>query len=350
MASDDAILQLDAVSRSFGRVRAVDRLSESFARGEYFCILGPSGCGKTTLLRLIAGFETPDAGAIRLQGRDVATVPPEKRDVNVVFQSYALFPHLSVRDNIGFGLRMRGTPRGEIAQRVDETIRLVQLEREAARMPAQLSGGQQQRVALARALVNRPAVLLLDEPLSALDQSLRQAMQEELRRIQRETRVTFLHITHDQHEALALADRIAVMRHGRFLQVDSPARIYREPATAFVAAFVGATNLVPAQVLDHTTARVGVVDVVTAPHTYAAGSDALLAVRPEAVRIGHGPLTGIVRSVAFAGAVHEVTLELTGGAALRVHLPAQASAPAVGDVVSAAFAGDAPRLLEPDPA
>jgi spermidine/putrescine transport system ATP-binding protein len=241
--SDGVVLELAGVTKQFGSVTAVDRLSERFAGGEYFCILGPSGCGKTTLLRLVAGFETPDTGTIRLHGVELTAVPPERRDVNVVFQQYALFPHLSVSDNIAFGLRMKKLPRAEVVGRVREALLLVHLDQEKDRLPAQLSGGQQQRVALARALVNRPAVLLLDEPLSALDFAMRSRMQEELRRIQRETGVTFLHITHDQSEALSLADRVAVMREGRFLQVGSPRDVYLRPASRFVASFVGAANL-----------------------------------------------------------------------------------------------------------
>jgi ABC-type Fe3+/spermidine/putrescine transport system ATPase subunit len=235
----EVVLELDRVTKRFGRVTAVDDVSERFVRGEYCCILGPSGCGKTTLLRLIAGFEQPDAGAIRMHGADVARVPPEKRDVNVVFQSYALFPHLSVRENVAFGLRMRKLARAESADRVRDALALVHLTAEAERLPRQLSGGQQQRVALARALVNRPSVLLLDEPLSALDMTLRRRMQDELRRIQRETGVTFLHITHDQAEALSMADRVVVLVEGRILQDAPPEEVYFRPATPQAARLLG---------------------------------------------------------------------------------------------------------------
>jgi ABC-type Fe3+/spermidine/putrescine transport system ATPase subunit len=247
--SDEPLLELDKLTKRFGAVVAVNGLSERLTRGEYFCLLGPSGCGKTTLLRLIGGFESPDSGAIRLHGRDVSGIPPERRDVNVVFQNYALFPHLSVAQNIGFGLRMKRVGRDEIRDRVAGAVRLVRLEKEAERFPREISGGQQQRVALARALVNRPALLLLDEPLSALDPSLRQLMQAELRRVQRETGVTFLHITHDQDEALSLADRIGVMRAGKFEQVGTPRELYERPMSRFVASFVGASNLLEGRVV-----------------------------------------------------------------------------------------------------
>ena len=342
------VLTLDAVSRSFGAVTAVDRLSARFGRGEYFCILGPSGCGKTTLLRLVAGFDAPDSGTIRLHGADVAAVPPEKRDVNVVFQSYALFPHLDVTDNIGFGLRMRGTPRAEARERVDAVIRLVHLEAEARRMPRQLSGGQQQRVALARALVNRPAVLLLDEPLSALDQSLRQRMQAELRRIQRETGVTFLHITHDQHEALSLADRVAVMRRGSFLQVAPPADIYHRPDSAFVASFVGATNLVPVRVLDSATVRLRDDSVLTVPAHDVDAGEALLAVRPEHVRLGEHGIRGRVIALSFTGAALECAVDIGGDVVIRASLPSNVAPPSEGSAVGVAFDNAAVRVLALD--
>jgi spermidine/putrescine ABC transporter ATP-binding subunit len=323
------VLRLDGVTRTFGSVTAVDDLSERFGRGEYFCILGPSGCGKTTLLRMIAGFERPDSGRIDLLGVDVSATPPERRDVNVVFQNYALFPHLSVRDNIAFGLRMKRLDRREVDDRVRGVIALAHLEAEATRLPRQLSGGQQQRVALARALVNRPAVLLLDEPLSALDQSLRQHMQAELRRIQRETRVTFIHITHDQAEALSLADRIAVMRHGRFEQVGPPRTIYRSPASAFVASFVGATNLLEGRVAGPGTVQLDagpVLPVPALPAGAAAGTAVTLAVRPETLKPagdddtgeGAGRLAGRIEQIAFLGAAVEYRVRLDAGTALRV--------------------------------
>jgi spermidine/putrescine transport system ATP-binding protein len=356
--SDDPVLVLDAVTRTFGSVVAVDGLSERFRRGEYFCVLGPSGCGKTTLLRLIAGFEVPDTGEIRLLGRSVAGVPPERRDVNVVFQSYALFPHLSVRDNIGFGLRMKRLGRAQIRERVDDAVRLVHLEAEADRLPRQLSGGQQQRVALARALVNRPAVLLLDEPLSALDASLRQRMQDELRALQRQTGVTFIHITHDQAEALSLADRVAVMRAGRFEQVASPHDVYLAPATAFVARFVGATNLLSARLADERTAMIGGAALrLPQPVPFArAGDSVVLAVRPERVRLGAADaelvLRGRVVQTVFAGATHECVLDLDGlQHPLRLLLPPDAEpVPANGQSVVVGIAAADVVVLPPEPA
>jgi ABC-type Fe3+/spermidine/putrescine transport system ATPase subunit len=337
----ETVLELRSVTRRFGSVIAVDGLSETLRRGEYFCILGPSGCGKTTLLRLIAGFDTPDSGSILLHGSDVAETPPERRDVNVVFQSYALFPHLTVRENIGFGLRMKKISRAEIARRVGDAIALVHLEAETDRLPRQLSGGQQQRVALARAVVNRPAVLLLDEPLSALDQSLRIRMQAELRTIQRETGIAFLHITHDQMEALSIADRVAVMRAGRFEQVAPPQQIYRQPATRFVAEFVGGTNLIPAR--GDTPDTVILTDGVrvTGLHPSAFSGDVLLALRPETLTLvapEDGLLRGRVVSTAFTGHAVEYTIVTASAHTLRVRTAAGTSElPAEGDEVGIAL-------------
>ncbi|MGH7518493.1 MAG: ABC transporter ATP-binding protein [Gemmatimonadales bacterium] len=242
-----AAVQLEEVSKSYGPVQAVDRVSLQIGEGEFFSILGPSGCGKTTLLRLIAGFETPDAGAgrVRLFGEVVDQRRPYERQVGMVFQSYALFPHLSVQRNIAFGLEERRRPRAEIAHRVGAALELVRLDpaRFAARMPAQLSGGQRQRVALARALVLEPRVLLLDEPLGALDLKLRKEMQVELRVLNRTLGTTFVYVTHDQEEALTMSDRIAVMDHARIMQLGTPAAVYERPRTAFVATFIGDANL-----------------------------------------------------------------------------------------------------------
>jgi ABC-type Fe3+/spermidine/putrescine transport system ATPase subunit len=232
------------VAKRFGDVVAVDDLDLEVRAGEFLCLLGPSGCGKTTTLRLIGGFERPDEGEILIGGRDVHALPPYKRDVNTVFQSYALFPHLSVLDNVGYGLKQSGTPRRERRQRAKELLELVRLPEVANRKPRQLSGGQQQRVALARALANRPRVLLLDEPLGALDLKLRKEMQVFLKRLQHELGVTFVHVTHDQEEALALADRVAVMNRGRIEQLGTPREIYDDPATRFVADFIGETNFI----------------------------------------------------------------------------------------------------------
>jgi spermidine/putrescine ABC transporter ATP-binding subunit len=356
---NDSILELRAVTKRFGSVTAVDALSERLRRGEYYCILGPSGCGKTTLLRLVAGFETPDAGTILLHGRDTAGVPPERRDTNVVFQNYALFPHLTVRENIAFGLRMKRLPGAGIAARVNEIIALVHLEAEADRLPRQLSGGQQQRVALARALVNQPAVLLLDEPLSALDESLRQQMQEELRAIQRDTGVTFLHITHDQAEALSLADRVAVMRAGRFEQVAPPRVLYRAPATRFVAEFVGSTNLLPARLASADTVIIGNgvrIGPLAVPAAATPGDNVLLALRPESLAFGAPDsvqLRGRVTHAAFAGAAIDYMIRLDSHDAeaplLRVRVPADAAdLPAEGTVAGVRIDASTTVVLLPD--
>ncbi len=242
-ADGDDVVVLDRVVKSFGGVAAVDRLSLVIHRGEFFSMLGPSGCGKTTTLRLIGGFESPDEGMVRLNGQDVTDLPAYKRNVNTVFQSYGLFPHLSVFDNVAFGLRRRKVEAKEVERRVNEALELVNLAGYGKRRKAQLSGGQQQRVALARALVNRPQVLLLDEPLGALDLKLRKQMQLELKRIQKDVGITFVFVTHDQEEAMTISDRIAVMNKGRIEQLGPPEEVYERPATEFVAEFLGASNL-----------------------------------------------------------------------------------------------------------
>ena len=235
-------LTFQEVSKSFGDVRAVDGVSFQVERGEFYSLLGPSGCGKTTTLRLIAGFEMPDSGTILLEGGDVTKVPPNHRKVNTVFQQYALFPHLSVEDNVAYGLKQAKVPKSELETRLDESLRRVRLEELRKRRPRELSGGQQQRVALARALINEPTVLLLDEPLAALDLKLRKAMQQELKKLQERVGVTFIYVTHDQEEALTLSDRIAVMNDGHILQEGTPHEIYERPRTRFVADFIGQTN------------------------------------------------------------------------------------------------------------
>ncbi len=245
------VIDLEHVTKRFGSFVAVHEAHFTIGKGEFFSMLGPSGCGKTTTLRMIAGFEQPTSGRILLEGKDVSRVPPYHRNVNTVFQHYALFPHMSVRDNIAFGPRSQGLPKAEIAKRVGEMLEVVRLSAMADRRPGQLSGGQQQRVALARALVNYPSALLLDEPLGALDLKLRQAMQIELKRIQRELDITFIYVTHDQEEALTMSDRIAVMYEGRVDQLGTPREIYDEPETHFVATFIGVANLLPAKVVGH---------------------------------------------------------------------------------------------------
>src|ERR1700736_5800909 len=241
IAADE--VRLEGLRKTFGDVVAVAGVDLEVREGEFFSLLGPSGCGKTTCLRMIAGFEEPTSGRIVLHGRDVAGLPAYERDVNTVFQDYALFPHMSVRDNVEYGLLVKGINRGERRQRVMEALRMMRLESCAGRKPAELSGGQRQRVALARAIVNQPRVLLLDEPLGALDLKLRQAMQIELKSIQERLSMTFIYVTHDQEEALTMSDRMAVMNQGRVEQVGSPAEVYERPATGFVAGFVGASNV-----------------------------------------------------------------------------------------------------------
>lgn len=242
-------LTIENVSKSFGALRAVDGVSLSISKGEVFSLLGPSGCGKTTLLRMLAGFETPDTGRLLLNGKDITALPPERRPVNTVFQNYALFPHLSVWENIAFGLRMARKSKAEIKESVERMLELIRLRDHARKRPAQLSGGQKQRVAIARALVNEPLVLLLDEPLAALDLKLRQHMISELTAIHEEVGTTFVYVTHDQGEAISLSHHIAVLHEGRVQQVDAPARLYEAPANAFVAGFIGDANLLPAVML-----------------------------------------------------------------------------------------------------
>jgi putative spermidine/putrescine transport system ATP-binding protein len=298
------------VSRHFGEVRAVDDVSLDIVDGEFFTMLGPSGSGKTTCLRLIAGFEQPTAGSIQLHGVEAAGMPPYERDVNTVFQDYALFPHMKVWENVAYGLMIRKVPKGERRRRAEEMLELVQLRGLVERRPAQLSGGQRQRVALARALVNHPRVLLLDEPLGALDLKLRQQMQIELKTIQQQVGITFIYVTHDQEEALTMSDRIAVFNLGKVEQVGTPAEVYEHPATAFVAGFVGVSNL-----LDGPAAQ-----AVT-------GSTASFAVRPEKIRIvapdapvpaGNCTSLGRIRDVVYLGMHTRYHVALDGGGELTV--------------------------------
>jgi putative spermidine/putrescine transport system ATP-binding protein len=261
-------VQFTGVSRYFGEVRAVDQVSFDIPDGEFFSLLGPSGSGKTTCLRMIAGFDLPTAGQIKLFGQEVTTLPPYERDVNTVFQDYALFPHMTVGENIGYGLMVKKVPKAERDKRVGEMLALVRLPGLERRKPSQLSGGQRQRVALARALINRPRVLLLDEPLGALDLKLRQQMQVELKAIQHEVGITFVFVTHDQEEALTMSDRIAVFNHGRIEQIGSPIELYEHPATAFVASFVGTSNIFEAELAQAIT-----------------GSPQSFSVRPEKIHL-----------------------------------------------------------------
>jgi len=294
---DEWVVRLETVSKAFGRVRAVDAVSLQVGRGEFVSLLGPSGCGKTTTLRLIAGFEFPDSGRVLISGRDMAEVPAFRRPVNTVFQSYALFPHLTVFDNVAFGLRRRGVAKDEIHRRVPEFLNLVRLSEFGARYPSQLSGGQQQRVALARALVNRPDVLLLDEPLGALDLKLRKQMQVELKHLQRELGISFIYVTHDQEEALALSDRIAVMEAGQVLQFERGRSIYEGPRSRFVADFIGEANILegivetPGQPLAVIVANQRIRAQSLHADALQPGAPITLAIRPERISVSLQPPT-----------------------------------------------------------
>jgi len=285
-------VRLRGLTKSFGDNTVVQPLDLDIEQGEFFSILGPSGCGKTTLMRMITGFETPTGGSVELDGNVVDRVPTRDRDLNMLFQSYALFPHLSVYENVAFELRVRRTAKAELDRRVRDALELVRLADFGSRKPAELSGGQRQRVALARAVVGRPAVVLLDEPLGALDQQLRKEMQLELKRMQREVGITFIYVTHDQEEALTMSDRIAVMSAGRVLQVATPTEIYEEPATKFVASFIGSCNLIPVQITDG-TAVAAIGPVPHRPTALPDSTDAVLAVRPERVRVDAASAPGL---------------------------------------------------------
>ncbi len=347
---DGAFLRMASVTKNFGEVRAVDQVSLDVARGEIFALLGSSGCGKSTLLRILAGFEAPTSGRVLLGGTDLAGLPPYERPVNMMFQSYALFPHLTVWDNIAFGLRRDGMARAAMAARVDEMLRLVQMPQFANRKPHQLSGGQQQRVALARSLAKRPQLLLLDEPLGALDRKLREATQIELVNIIREVGVTCVMVTHDQEEAMTMASRIAVMSEGRLLQVGSPAEVYETPSTRFVADFIGNVNLMDGTVTRDVAGQVeircaDVTHLLGAEVTGRAGQAVTVAVRPEKIRLSTGQrdadarnqVRGVVRALSYFGDATLYHLTLPSGADLKVHVENQSrqrtGAPAPGDAV-----------------
>ena len=303
-------IRFDKVSRLFGEVKAVDNASLEIQDGEFFSMLGPSGSGKTTCLRMIAGFDRPTYGSIYLYGQDVSGLPPYERDVNTVFQDYALFPHMTINENIAYGLMVKGVSKAERLKRVDEMLDLVRLPGFGHRKPSQLSGGQRQRVALARALINHPKVLLLDEPLGALDLKLRQQMQVELKAIQKRVGITFIFVTHDQEEALTMSDRIAVFNEGKIEQVGTPAEIYERPASPFVAGFVGTSNLVSGEVAKRIT-----------------GSEQMFSIRPEKIQLGsvNGKsdssmisIDGVVRDVVYLGLFTRYLVEIEGGSDLVV--------------------------------
>ena len=306
----NSAIRFDKVSRHFGDVKAVDAVDLEIHDGEFFSMLGPSGSGKTTCLRMIAGFDRPTSGSIHLYGQEVSDLPPYDRDVNTVFQDYALFPHMTVGDNVAYGLMIKRVPKAERAKRVDEMLDLVQLAGFAARKPSQLSGGQRQRVALARALINHPKVLLLDEPLGALDLKLRQQMQVELKSIQKRVGITFIFVTHDQEEALTMSDRIAVFNQGKIEQIGSPSDVYERPASSFVAGFVGTSNLVSGEVAKRIT-----------------GSDKKFSIRPEKIHLGSASdvltetmykANGTVRDVIYLGLYTRYLVSLDDGGDLVV--------------------------------
>jgi spermidine/putrescine transport system ATP-binding protein len=324
-------VELRGVTKRFDSLAAVDDLSLELDRGEFFTLLGPSGCGKTTTLRMIAGFERPTAGEIRIAGADVAQLPPHKRPTNTVFQSYALFPHLSVEANVGFGLKRKKVGKEEIRERVAAELERVGLASHANRKPAQLSGGMQQRVALARALVNLPKVLLLDEPLGALDLKLRKELQVELKRIQREVGITFVYVTHDQEEALTMSDRIAVMNRGRVEQVATPEEVYDRPTTTFVAGFIGVSNLMPATVAGSNEVELDQGETIsTTTNGFATGERCHAVVRPEKLRVelgedgggsGQTRVEGIVVSSLYLGTATQIEVDLGEGTRMTVLVP-----------------------------
>ncbi|MBV9521313.1 MAG: ABC transporter ATP-binding protein [Alphaproteobacteria bacterium] len=333
-----------------GAVRALGGVSVAIGANEFFTLLGPSGCGKTTLLRLIAGFETQDAGTIAVHGQNLDGLPPFRRPVNTVFQSYAVFPHLTVAQNVAFGLEMQRRRRPEIARRVAEMLALVKLEGMETRKPAQLSGGQQQRVALARALATAPRVLLLDEPLSALDLKLRTGMQLELKRLQAEVGITFVFVTHDQREALTMSDRIAVMNHGKILQIGTPEDVYERPTARFVADFIGETNLIAAIRIGERRFRLASGEVVDTAETGPPEGRVTLAIRPERASLappGAG-LAGTVEHIVYEGTDTTYHVLLAGGLRLRLREQNRESARprvAAGEAVAVALPAAAIRIL-----
>jgi spermidine/putrescine transport system ATP-binding protein len=329
----EVAVRLVDVVKKFGETAAVDHINLEVRDGEFFSLLGPSGCGKTTTLRMIGGFEQPTSGLIELQGQDVTWLPPYRRNVNTVFQNYALFPHLTIYENVAFGLRRKGVRKDELKGRVTEMLKLVELPGFETRKPNQISGGQAQRVALARALINRPAVLLLDEPLGALDLKLRKQMQLELKRIQQEVGITFIYVTHDQEEAMTMSDRIAVMNKGHYEQLGDPESLYERPATRFVASFLGVSNLLPATRTGtaggYATVTLTDATAVRVPAAAVDGADRVeIGVRPEKIRMhhvdgpvpdGHNRLDGTVRDASYLGVSTSYVVEAHGGTKLTVY-------------------------------
>ncbi len=346
-------VRLDRVTKRFDEVVAVDGVSLGVPRGSFFALLGPSGCGKTTTLRMIGGFEEPTAGTIYLGDADVTGLPPYRRDVNTVFQSYALFPHLSIYENVAFGLRRRGTRGGELRQRVVEALELVALGGYERRKPRQLSGGQQQRVALARALVNRPRVLLLDEPLGALDVKLRKPMQLELKGIQHEVGITFIHVTHDQEEAMTMADAIAVMHDGRIEQLGTPDELYERPRTRFVAGFLGVSNLLAGACAGDGVVRCESGALLRVPAAAGRRGSVAIGVRPEKIRLGRGEensVEGVVAERSYIGVSTQYLVATPlGEIALYVqNAEPGAGAAQPGDQVTVSWSPESTFVVEPE--
>lgn len=322
-------IRLESINKIFGENHIVKDLDLDVYKGEFLTLLGPSGCGKTTTLRMIAGFEHPSSGQILIEGKNMDGLPPNKRDVNTVFQNYALFPHMNVTENIGYGLRMKGVAKDEIKRRVKDALRMVQMEAFADRKPREMSGGQQQRVAVARAIVNNPTVLLLDEPLGALDLKLRKQMQFELKHLQQKLGVTFIYVTHDQEEALTMSDRVAVMNNGRIEQIDIPHEIYNRPKTRFVADFIGDTNLLQGQLVGKSADGLNV-NIEGITFSFAANEDAytpggvFVSIRPELVNIkrnredGEACLVGRVTEHVFVGSVYKTVVTIPTGTEIVV--------------------------------
>ncbi len=348
----NTVVELKGCTRDYGGVRAVDAMDLVILEGEFLSLLGPSGCGKTTTLNLIAGFVEPTAGRILIDGEDVTGLPAHLRGLGVVFQSYALFPHLSVFENVAFGLRERRTPSAEIARRVGEALELVQLDRQGPQRPAELSGGMQQRVALARALVYRPRVLLLDEPLAALDKKLREEMRDELRAIQRSVGITTVFVTHDQGEALGLSDRIAVMSRGRIEQLGAPREIYERPASRFVADFIGASTVLRGRAVaeDRVALSPDLTIRVSVGGVLRVGEEIELAIRPERVRLaaaaGEGTAEARIEGLVYQGAMTEVSARLADGQRVRVFVNEPAPMPlAPGQIIHLRLPADAFMVL-----
>jgi putative spermidine/putrescine transport system ATP-binding protein len=346
-------LELTHIQKYFGSTIAVEDFNLAMEQGEFVSFLGPSGCGKTTTLRMIAGFELPTAGQITIDGNDITTTPPNKRNVGMVFQSYALFPNMTVARNVGYGLKIAGKPKKEIDQRVQEMLDLIQMDAYGSRYPYQLSGGQQQRVALARALAIRPQLLLLDEPLSALDAKIRLELRQEIRRIQGQLGITTIYVTHDQEEALSLSDRIVVMSHGKVEQVGTPTEIYNFPSTEFVARFIGQINLLPVSVIDSKTGevRLGEQHVRAGRFERLNGRPMRLAVRPEELNPGYNDnannLRGTVDSVTYLGSIVRIGIRVEGHPlSLDVFNEHNFTIPKIGDQYQVTFPVDACWLME----